>query len=48
MLNFLLGMDLGEKRQDKELQFLLFFTGIKEEKTGLAKGGCGEGSNFCF
>lgn len=39
MLNFLLGMALGEKHQDKELQFLLFFIGIKEENNGLAKWG---------
>lgn len=30
-------MDLGEKHQDKELQFLLFFAGIKEENTGLVE-----------
>lgn len=40
VFNFLLGMDLGKKpQQDQELQYLLFFAGIKEERTGLAKWG---------
>lgn len=32
-------MDLQDKHQDKKLQVLLFFTGIKEENIGLAKWG---------
>jgi len=39
MFNFLLGTGLREKHQDKQLQFRLFFTGIKQENIGLAKWG---------
>lgn len=44
MFNFLLQINLQDKQQDKKLQVLLLFTGIKEKNTGLAKGGGGKGS----